>query len=70
MCVEERGLKGPLRGFYHDSVGKPSKDCKWRSEMICLMTWEHISHLEKRLLGIRKEVKMVVKKLLNNPQKR
>lgn len=31
-------MRGPLSGFYPESGGKPSKDCKWKSDMICLLT--------------------------------
>lgn len=38
VCVEVRVMRGPPNGFYHDSDGKPSKDSKQKSDMICLMT--------------------------------
>lgn len=63
VCGGE-GNEEPLSGFYPDSGRKLSKDCKYKSDMMDLMTLVHSSYLEKTLLGIRKEMKMVVKKLL------
>lgn len=33
-----RVMRGPPNGFYPDSDGKPSKDSKQKSDMICLTT--------------------------------